>query len=117
MKFNDLCNKIINEMIYLNSPSANYKINDTIFSPIIYKNVCICASALNSDLKHVINRLKKRTKNKYSFNTIIEIIKRYINKDQDLSKLFKDGNKRYCSCSIQSNEFNLITVQVVFEKI
>ena len=116
MKFNDLYNKIISEMVYINSPNASYKINDSVFNPIIYKDICICASALNPDLKHVINRLKKRTNNKYDINTIIEIIKRYINKDIDLSNLFKNDNKRYCSCSIQSTEFNLITVQVVFEK-
>lgn len=116
MKFEKTYNKIINEMKYISGPDASYKINDDAFTPIIYKDVCICVSALNDDVMHVINRLKKRTKGKYDINTIITIIKRYIDKDLNFSNLFNNKNRDIYSCSIISKEFNLIKVQVTFER-
>jgi len=59
---------------------------------------------------------KKRTKGKYDINTIITIIKRYIDKDLNFSNLFNNKNRDIYSCSIISKEFNLIKVQVTFER-
>lgn len=116
MKFKEVYDKIINEMKYISGPHASYKINDDVFTPIIYKDVCICVSALNDDIMHVINRLKKRTKELYDINTVITIIKRYIDKDLNFNDLFNDKNRDIYSCSIVSKEFNLIKVQVTFER-
>lgn len=116
MKFEQVFNKIINEMKFINSPNAIYKINDDVFEPVIYKDICICASSLNSDLFHILNRISKRTNRKYTLNTILTIIKRYIDKDLNLEKLFKNKNRKVYSCSIQSKEFNLVKVQVAFER-
>jgi len=115
MKFNETYNKIINEMIHIAGPNRDYKINDEVFKPILYKNVCIVASSLNSDKFHVLKQLKERSKGKYSINNIITIVKRYIDKDPLLKNLFKDKNRTIYSCSIQSKEFNDIKVQVMFE--
>lgn len=116
MKFEQVFNKIINEMKFINGPTAIYKINDDVFEPVVYKDVCICASSLNSDLFHILNRISKRTNGKYILETILTIIKRYIDKDLNLEKLFKDKNRKVYSCSIQSKEFNLVKVQVAFER-
>ena len=116
MKFEDVYNKIISEMKYVSGPYASYKINDDALTPIIYKDVCICVSALNDDVMHVINRLKKRTKGQYDINTVLTIIKRYIDKDLNFKNLFNDKNRDIYSCSIKSKEFNLIKVQVTFER-
>ena len=116
MKFDQVFNKLINEMKYVNGPNASYKINDEAFEPVVYKDICICASSLNSDLFHILNRLSKRTNGKYTLNTILTIIKRYIDKDLNLEKLFMDKNRKVYSCSIQSKEFNLVKVQVTFER-
>ena len=116
MKFEQVFNKIIDEMKYINGENAVYKINDEAFEPIIYKDVCICASSLNSDLFHVLNRINKRTNGKYTLETILTIIKRYIDKDLNLEKLFRNKKRKTYSCSIQSKEFNLVKVQVTFER-
>ncbi len=116
MKFEQIFNKIINEMKYINGPNANYKINDEAFEPALYKDICICASSLNSDLFHAINRINKRTNGKYTLETILTVIKRYIDTDLNLEKLFKNKSRRVYSCSIQSKEFNLIKAQVTFER-
>lgn len=65
---------------------------------------------------HVINRLKKRAKGLYDINTVITIIKRYIDKDLNFNDLFNDKNRDIYSCSIVSKEFNLIKVQFTFER-
>ena len=114
-KFEDAYNNIINEMKHITGPNKNYKINDEAFEPIMYKNVCICASSLNSDKFHVLKQVKERSNGKYSINDVIIIIKRYIDKDPLLKNLFKDKNRTIYSCSIQSKEFNDIKVQVMFE--
>lgn len=41
MKFEQVFNKIIHEMKYINGENAVYKINDEAFEPIIYKDVCV----------------------------------------------------------------------------
>lgn len=116
MKFEQVFNKIINKMKFINGENASYKINDEAFEPVIYKDICICASSLNSDLFHILSRISKRTNGKYTLNTVLTIIKRYIDKDTNLEKLFKDKNRKVYSCSIQSKEFNLVKVQVAFER-
>ena len=116
MKFDQVFNKLINELTEVNGPNASDKINDEAFEPVVYKDICICASSLNSDLFHILNRLSKRTNGKYTLNTILTIIKRYIDKDLNLEKLFMDKNRKVYSCSIQSKEFNLVKVQVTFER-
>ena len=113
-KFKELFDQIINETIGINGPYANYIINDEAMTPIIYNNVCICVSALNPDPFHVLKRLNRGSKT-YNIDTIITIIKRYINKDPLLKNIFKDGHRKKYSCSIQSKEFNDIKVQVMFE--
>ena len=115
MKFDNVFNKIINEMKYISSPNASYKINDDAMIPIVFNDVCICMSALNKDLFHVLDRINKRSNKKYDISTVITIIKRYIKNDPDFKKLFYKGRDIY-SCSIQSKEFNLIKVLVTFEK-
>lgn len=115
MKFEEVYNKIINEMKHVVSPNKDYKINDEAFEPILYKDVCIVASSLNSDKFHVLKQVKERSKGKYSINDVITIIKRYIDKDQSLKNLFKERNRTIYSCSIHSKEFNDIKVQVMFE--
>ena len=114
-KFNEIYFKIINEIKYITSPNKNYKINDEVFTPVLYNNICIAASSLNSDKFHVLNQLKTRSNNEYSLNDVITIIKRYIDKDPELKNIFKDKNRTIYSCSIQSKEFNKIKVQVMFE--
>lgn len=115
MKFEEVYNKIINEMKHIAGPNKDYKINDEAFTPILYKNVCIAASSLNSDKFHVLKQIKERSKGKYTINDVITIIKRYIDKDSSLKNLFKEKNRLIYSCSIQSKEFNEIKVQVMFE--
>lgn len=114
-KFENIYYKIINEIKHITSPDRDYKINDDAFKPILYKDICICVSALNPDPFHVLNRLNIRTNKKYSIDTIITIIKRYIDKDPKLKNIFKDKNRSIYSCSIQSKEFNDIKIQVMFE--
>ena len=109
-EFDKIYNKIIHEMKYLTSPNKNYKINDEAFKPILYNNVCIVASSLNSDKYHVLNQLKERSNGKYSINDVLTIIKRYLDKDPLLKNLFKDKNRTIYSCSIQSKEFYKIKV-------
>lgn len=105
MKFEQIFNKIINEMKYINGPNANYKINDEAFEPVLYKDICICASSLNSDLFHTINRINKRTNGKYTLETILTVIKRYIDTDLNLEKLFKIKIEE--SIHVQFNQKNL----------
>ena len=114
-KFDDVYLKIINEIKHITSPNKNYKINDEVFEPILYKDICIAASSLNADKLHVLNQLKERTTGKYTINDVITIVKRYIDKDPSLTQLFKEKNRMIYSCSIQSKEFNKIKVQVMFE--
>ena len=111
-KFENIYYKIINEMKHITSPERDYKINDDAFKPILYKNICICVSALNSDPFHVLKRLNSRTNKKYSIDTIITIIKRYVDKDPELKNIFKDKNRSIYSCSIQSKEFNDINKDI-----
>lgn len=116
MKFNELYDKIINEMKIISSPYSSYKINDDAMTPIIFNDVCICVSALNKDLFHVLKRIDERSKSKYNIDTVILIIKRYLSDKNNLKQLFSNKTRKIYSCSIQSKEFNLIKVQVMFEK-
>ena len=88
-------------MKYISSPNASYKINDDAMIPIVFNDVCICMSALNKDLFHVLDRINKRSNKKYDISTVITIIKRYIKNDPDFKKLFYKGRDIY-SCSIKS---------------
>ena len=64
MKFEETYNKIINEMKHITGPNNDFKINDEAFTPILYKDICIAASALNSDKFHVLKQLKERSNGK-----------------------------------------------------
>ncbi len=116
-QFDKIYDKIINEMKIISIPGGfSYKINDEAFEPILYKNICICASSLNDDPFHILKRLNKRSKKEYTIKTILTIIKRYIDKDPSLENIFKNKNRKIYSCSIQSKEFNDIKISVTFEK-
>lgn len=108
-KFENIYYKIINEMKHISSPEKCYKINDEAFKPILYKNICICVSALNPDPFHVLKRLNKRTNKKYSMDTIITIIKRYIDNDPTLNNLFKDPKDQYIH--VQFSQKNLMILK------
>ena len=116
MKFDKLYDQLINEMKIISSPFHSYKINNDIMEPVVYRDTCICFSSLNKNLDHVVQRIYERTDGRYNIDTILKIVKRYIDKDSSFKKLFTQKNRNIYSCSIQSKEFNLIKVQVTFEK-
>lgn len=85
-KFNNLCNLIL-ETFKAVGYKKIYSINDETFTPFVYKNIYVCASALNNDKNHAIIRLLKRTK--YTLDDLFNLIKDgidefYKNKYQDL---------------------------------
>lgn len=71
-KFDKLYNFIM-ENFNVVGYKRNYKINDTTFKPVVYKDVYICSSALNEDLNHILLRLNTRTK--YTLNDLLTLVK------------------------------------------
>ena len=71
-KFNKIYKLIIENFIAMGY-KRSYDINDTSFTPVVYKNVYICSSALNEDINHTILRLSTRTK--YTLNDLLTLVK------------------------------------------
>lgn len=71
-KFDKLYNFIM-ENFNVVGYKRNYKINDTTFKPVVYKDVYICSSALNEDINHILLRLNTRTK--YTLNDLLTLVK------------------------------------------
>lgn len=72
-----------------------YEINDTTFTPIKYKDFYICASSLNKDNDHSLDRLLTRTK--YSLNDLIYLVKLGIDEfyTYNYEKLFLRNNLKF----------------------
>ena len=72
-----------------------YEINDKSFNPIVYKDVYICASSLNKDENHSLNRLINRTK--YTLNDLLELVKHGIDQffAQKYENLFKKSKQKF----------------------
>ena len=71
-KFNKIYKLIIENFIAMGY-KRSYDINDTSFTPVVYKDVYICSSALNEDINHTILRLSTRTK--YTLNDLLTLVK------------------------------------------
>lgn len=96
--FDEAYLKILNE----HKNYFGYEINDETFTPFEYKSVYCCASYLNKNINHVLERLKSRTNN--DLNDIFIVLKRGIDKFLQLSKT-KYKNRIKNSFHIISKEY------------
>lgn len=92
-----------------------YEINDETFTPIVFKDIYICASSLNSDDNHILTRLRDRTK--ISFSTFINLVKSGIDKFylEKYDSLFKNTRKTEQNFCIISRKLK-IKICVVISK-